>query len=42
VSVAATADTVHMWTESGTPVRLGWRGGRYRVITASSIRPGSF
>ena len=38
MSIASAADIVHIWEESGHPVRLGWRGRRYRVLAARPVR----
>lgn len=38
MSIAPTADIVHLWMEQGAPVRLVWAGHRYRTIGAEPIR----
>ncbi|WP_313540304.1 hypothetical protein [Leifsonia aquatica] len=38
MSLAATADIVHLWTEGDAPVRLGWGGRRYRILAATPVR----
>lgn len=38
MSIAPTADIVHLWTDSGTPTRLVWHDRRYRVVAAEPIR----
>ncbi|ANF31943.1 hypothetical protein A0130_09880 [Leifsonia xyli] len=38
MSIAPTADIVHLWTDSGTPTRLVWQQRRYRVVAAEPIR----
>lgn len=36
--IAPAADIVHIWTDSGTPIRLVWREHRYRVSAAEPVR----
>lgn len=38
MSIAPTADIVHVRTDSGTPIRLVWHQRRYRVVAAEPIR----
>jgi len=38
MSIAPTADIVHLWTDSGTPTRFVWHQRRYRVIAAEHLR----
>jgi hypothetical protein len=38
MSIAPTADIVHLWMEQGAPVRLVWAGHRYRAVGAEPIR----
>lgn len=33
----APADIVHLWEAGGSPVRLAWRGWRYRIASALPV-----